>query len=261
MAGLLPDTLKMLNDTAVQASRADGKLSIVKPPAEPEHVYLTVTSAGDVNRIEAESQPRSHELVTLEQVVAFAEKKGSAVDSVVWFDRSGVVVVIDDNTRRDRASLDLTLSPQCQTLFVLEGSRKQFSLRDFRRLVRVDLAGCFTDTLLLNWLASVKFSDSRSTGSSIKQGKESLGREIEQSAVSQAGECPETVTLSVRIFDDPSLRDTWPIECAVEIDLDNQQFQLIPLPGRLHDAVENEVGAIGKYLSEAIKCPVFRGKP
>lgn len=261
MAGLLPDTLKILNDTAVKASDAAGKVAIIRPPSEPEHVYLTVNHDGTVTRFSAEPEPRNHLLVTLEQVAAFVASKGTESDSAVWFDRSGIVVITDDKTRRDQAALKLNHTPQCSTLVSLEASKKKHTLRDFRRLMRVDLAGCTVDRVLLNWLASVKFSDSRTVGSSIKQGKESLGREIEQSAVSQSGECPETVTLRVRIFDDPSLIETWPLECAVEIDLDNQEFQLIPLPGQLHDAIENEVGAIGKALAETIKCPVFRGKP
>lgn len=260
MESIANDTLKTIQETAVKASGADGKVALLKPGQEPDHVYLMVGQSGKVERVVADAKPRAHRLVTLEQVVAFVTKKGTAEASVVWYDRSGVIVIVDDATRRDRADLTLTLTPQIQLLIALEKGR-QFTQREFRRLLRVELAGCRVDDVLLNWVSSVKFNDSRTAGGVIKQGRESLGREIEQAAVSDAGEPPEIMRLSVRVFDDPSLRETWPIECAVEIDLDNQVFQLIPLPLQLHNAIENEVGAIGKLLQEAVKCPAFRGKP
>lgn len=261
MEGLQADTLELLQSTAVDAASAGDKLAIVQPPSEPKHVYLTVNPKGEFQRFEAVAAPRGHKLVTLEQVDAFVSKKGNDKATVVWYDRDGITVVVDDATRRDTANLTLSLTPQIKTLLKLESSEPKMNLIQFRRLLRVDLAGTTVDRVLLNWLGSVKFTDSRVTSAVLKQGQGNLGKEIEQAAISTAGDVPETVKLKVRVFDDPSLTETWFIECAVEIDLDNQQFQLLPFPLQLHDAIENEVGAIGKALLETIKCPVFRGKP
>ena len=261
MEGLQADTLKLLQDTAVGASRAIDKLAVITPPSEPKHVYLTINPKGEFQRFEAVAAPRSHKLVTLEQVAAFVTAKGDSKATVVWYDRDGITVVVDDATRRDTAHLTLSFTPQIKTLLRLEKDEPKMNLIAFRRLLRVDLAGTTVDRVLLNWLGSVKFTDSRVTSASLKQGEGNLGKTIEQAAVSQAGEVPEMVKLKLRVFDDPSLTETWPIDCAVEIDLDNQQFQLLPYPLQLHDAIENEVGAIGKALLETIKCPVFRGKP
>lgn len=261
MESLSKETLELIQKTAVDAAGAKGKVELLRPPGEPEHVYLAVNSGGTITRYDAIAKPRSHTLVTLEHVLRFVELKGDEIKTVVWFDRTGVVIVIDDATRRDWALMRLSFTPQMTTLLALEKNHPEFDQRGFRRLLKVDLAGCRRDDVLLNWVEEVRFNSTSYTAGGVKHQKESLGRDIEQEAINDLGECPDEVLLNVRVFDDPSLRSTWPVRCDVEIVISDERFKLNPLPLELHNAIESELSGIGDILAKHVKCPVFRGRP
>lgn len=257
----LSETVRLIQDTAVKASGAEKKLELVKPPAEPEYVYLAVNPSGGFQRIEAVAKPRAHSLVTLEQVLRFVELKGDEKKTVVWYDRDGIIVVVDDGSRRDKATMKLNYTPQMLTLMMLEQKRPEFEQRGFRRLLKVDLAGCRRNDILVSWVESVRFNSTAMSAGRIQHQKESLGRDIDEEAISDQGECPEELLLDVRVFDDPNLRDTFQIRCDVEVLVSDQKFRLTPLPLEIHNAIEAQVSQIGDALTSHVKCPVFRGKP
>jgi len=233
----------------------------VRPPAEPEHIYLAIKPNGDFEKLTAAAKPRGHRLVTLEHVLRFVELKGNEQKTVVWYDRDGVIVVVDDESRRDVATMKLTYTPQMLTLLKIEKDKTTYDQRGFRRLLKVDLAGCRPNDVLLNWIEAVRFNSTAMTAGQIKNQRESLGRDIDEQAINDQGECPDELLLNVRVFDDPHLRETFPVRCDVEILVSEQQFRLNPLPLELHNAIENQVEFIGDALTKNVECPVFRGKP
>lgn len=257
------ETLQLIQQTAVEAAGAKQVLHLVHPDQEPAHVYLAVSQSGNYERVEAAPRPRDHQLVTLEQAIRFAELKGTAEQTVVWYDREGIVIVVDDATRRDLARVKLRYTPQLQTLLTIEKDRSTFDQREFRRLLKVSLAGCRTDDVLLRWVEGVRWNSTVNSGGQIKHQRESLGRDIDQMAVSDVdlGECPEQLRLEVRVFDDPSLTSRWTVVCDVEVVVSDNRFRLTPLPLELHNAIENELSYVGEQLTTHVKCPVFRGKP
>lgn len=256
------DTLQIIQDTAVKASDAKGKVAIVHPDAEPAHVYLTVNAQGTTNRLEAQPAPRGHVLRTLEEVPKYAARIGTEDGSVVWFDRTAIVIVLDDTTRRDKVTMPLKFTPQMRSLFTLEKDKPKFTQTEIVRLLRVDLADCRIDDRLLNWVRSCRFNTTANAGGQVKHGRESLGRDIDESIVGgDGGECPEEIRFDVRVFDDPLAVDKWEVRCAVELIVSEQSFRITPYPMQCDNAVENEVTAIGKYLTDQVKCPLFRGTP
>lgn len=182
-------------------------------------------------------------------------------ETIVWYDRPAIVVILDDFTRRDRATMELKFTPQMQQLLELEEKQTKFNQVAFRRLLKIELAGCRQDDAVLNWVSAMKFSNNSTAGGVITNQRASLGKAVDDAASSELGPCPETMTLQVRIFDDPSLRDTWPVECEVEILAPEQSFRLVPLPMQLHDAIEAQLSVIGDHLATNLACPVFRGQP
>jgi hypothetical protein len=286
MPELSAEALLLIQATAVQANGALNKAMIVPLPQEPKYLYGIVdSSSGKLRRVEAAPKPRDHKLVTLDQIIKFAEHVSGQVQTppqdsesetaeladelpdtppgqtVVWYDRGAVIVICDDLTRRDRATMPLTFTPQLALLQGLEANQAKFDQREFRRLLKIKLAGCLQDTQVLNWISAMKFQNSSTASGVITSQRASLGAAIDDEALSDLGSCPETMNLQVRIFDDPSLRGTWPVACAVEVLAEERQFRLLPLPLQLHDAIESELSVLGQHLSEALKCPVFRGAP
>lgn len=292
-------TLELLQQTAVQAAGAENKAHVVAIDQEPDHIYGVVDSAGSFVRYEAEPLPRNHVLVTLDEVLKYAKHASGQVappkttkliegptaqpaagsslsaddtdagdddgvptgETVVWYDRPAIVVVIDDLTRRDRATMRLNLTPQMKLLLELEDKERKFDQPAFRRLLKIELAGCRQDDAVLNWVSAMKFSNNSTSAGVITNQRTSLGQAIDDEALSELGSCPDEITLQVRVFDDPSLRETWPIVCAVEVLPAERSFRLVPLPLELHNAVESELSVIGQHLVTNLDCPVFRGQP
>ena len=260
MEGILTDAIELIQDTAVAAKGAEGKLAIVKPDLEPPHVYLTVTPDGKFEKQIAEAQPRSHRLITLDEVEHYVEEKGSE-HSVVWYDRSGVTVVLDDETRRDFATMSLTLTPTIVLLAKLEKDRPGFDQKTFRKMLRTDFGECQRDPRLVNWVSDLKFANMSGAIGQFSNNRESLGNDIEAQAVSGAGDCPDDIVLDVRTFDDPSLVERQGIRCVFEFSPQEREFRLIPFPLAVHNAIELEVTFIGERLREKLgDCPCFRGR-
>jgi len=260
MEGLQKDTLELIQQTVAKAEGAAGKATVLTIPGQPKHRVTIVTSDGKVTTADNEPEPRRHTLVTLDECIQFINSRADA-DSAVWFDRTGVIVVLDDSTRRDVACMELKLTPQMALLQQIEKDKKRYDQRSFRRLLRIDLAACLKDLVLLNWVSTVKFNLSSTSGGTISQGKESLGKDINDAALSDQGECPEEIGLEVRPFDDHGLKETWGVKCAVEVFLREGEFTITPLPLELHNAIECEVDVIGQKLRAAVKVPCFRGRP
>lgn len=257
---MLQEALKLIEETAVKAAGARDKLQIVHVPTEPGHIYYTVGPGGEKERRVTEPAPRCHELATVAEVLEFVEKKGSD-KSVIWYDRSGVTIVVDDSTRRDLASVSLEFTPQFVKLQELE-RYQPFKQKEFVRLLRVTLAGTLQDPRLLDWVRAVKFTTQGNAAGQVRHGRESMGRDIDAQVTSEiTDDCPEEVTLFVRVFTDPILVATSQVVCAVEIDASAETFSLTPLPLQLHNAIEDQVERFGSDFREGAKCPVFRGTP
>lgn len=261
MDGFDNEVLKNIQQTAVQAAGAKDKVQIVTLGREPDHIYGIVTPDGKVDIREATPAPRCHTLISLAEAVLYANEMGDPARSVIWFDRSGVVILLDDATRRDMARLSLKLTPQFAALAHIESTKKLFEQKEFRRFLKIDMAGCLRDSVLVNWVSDMEWDSSGKTQGRFTSQSESLGRDISQQAMSTLGECPEEISIDVRIFDDPALLKTSEIRCSVEVLPAEQRFRLLPLPLRLHDAIEVEIGTLGEELRKSTKLKVFRGCP
>ena len=284
------EALKLIQGTAQAALDAKAKAAVLDLPG---HRFALVTAAGIGEIFDEPPEPRSHELRSLESVIAFARHHGAHLgrsvtvgfidgpdegnteprpaaeieaelaklkDVVVWYESTGIVVILDDAVRRDRATLELKLHPT----FVLlqEIAKKKYDQRSFRRLLRIDL-GPYTRTAdLPKWVSAVDFKRDSLDKAERTRGSESFGKAVKTEVMSAAGECPEELILDVPIFDDPSLvLEKEEVVCAVEILFDENSFQLIPYPGQLQLAIDGMVDIIGRRLRESLGCPVFRGVP
>src|SRR5262245_61371172 len=88
---------------------AKGK-RVHKAPGDPDHVYWLESPEGALTLTEAAPRPREHTASDLSAIVSMAvafAREDSPGRCVVWFSRKGVVLFLDDDTRRDRVTLPL----------------------------------------------------------------------------------------------------------------------------------------------------------
>lgn len=250
------DKIKELTD-AVRTPR-------VVDTKEPGHVFRYADAGtGVMQRIDKEPEPRAHGLTTLESFIELAvavkdQKHGPALP-VIWLGEAGVELVIDDPTRRDRATLPLETTPQFQTLEVLKaGVLKQ---ADLVRVLRVSLAGCLPQgSGLLGLVRNLKFRNDAAGLGNLQHGRESMGKQIEAEVLGTDA-LPEEVTFHVRVFDLPECRVARPVTCALEIEPHTQTFRLTPLPLQLEEAMEAELHEIEARIRGEVKdVPLYRGQ-
>ncbi len=263
MDGMSKETLELIQDTAVRAANAANKVEFKKPSNEPDHVYYAIKADGTLSeRFEAAPKPINQVIVGIPEVVEYVERNGGD-ETQVWFSDTQIVVVLDKKTRRDVAVLKLTKTPQLRLLEEIEKSAKRYQQKDFVRLLQVDLRDCLTDRTLLNFAKSCKFNSVANSGGAMAKQRESFGKDIDQTIQSDVGDCPEELTLNVRVFDDPSLLARFPVVCNVEVVFSETAFRLTPYPMGISDAIDSQVNEIGELLRASLKdkTPVFRGTP
>lgn len=263
----LKDSIELIQDSAVAAAGARNKIEIVKLPGEPEYIYGVVNAAGELERHETVAAPRKHRLLGVDQVGTFVTEMSSRLECepTVWYAPDGVRIVLDDGKELNRHGggiVPLVFTPQFARLKELEKGVK-FGQKEFVRLLRNQLVDCMTEDLekLLRSVRSLNFSSQRGSSATINQGRESLGLTIEAEVASTVGPIPETVTLQVRVFTDPSLIIQRKILCSMDADASDNTLCLTPLPMQLDTALQDEMEHLHRLLEGAVEVPVFYGVP
>jgi hypothetical protein len=254
---MLTEFLRYLSEQSVKASMP----RVLQTP-EPGFVYAIAKPDGEYTWEFAEPAPRQHIAGNLQTVIDFALRKdamrevagepGSLGEPVVWYNRSSVVCVLDDYTRRDRIALPLPLSKQMQTLQAIEG--RNWTQQDLILLLRTTFRHSLADgDTLIATLRRLKFIDGSAVDSAVQHGRASVGKEIRAEISSMAGSLPEYVSFSIPIFENPTLgqlRGT--IEVALEPLPTRAEFRLIPVAGDIEGALAGAEYAVGEMLREAL---------
>jgi hypothetical protein len=254
---MLAEFVKAVSDQAVKAARG----RILKPSAEPEHVYLIEDASGKIDQRRAAPQPRRHKALSLDPIIEFAKLR--KISSAIWYSRHGVVCLVDDNDRRDRIDLNLQFSQQIEQLSHWEKTRPRLSHKDAINILRTTFAKCLAPAgEFLGLIRQLKFVNGQIDEANLQASKRSIGRSIEQS-VTGVATIPEYVT-----FDVPVFANAFPfrasVEIAVDIDPATQTFQFVPLPKEIEAGIEAAEDALYSAIDTAldgVKVPVYHGNP
>lgn len=237
-------------------------------PAEAVYVI-----DGEIKTLELTPTPRSHQVDTLRDLISAANRFTASPDDAetteppsVWVDEHAVRLVIDDGEHRaNTVAFPLFESDQFKTLCALATGKPKFQQKPFVRLLRVDLAGCLSDSILLNQVRRLKFENSSVVSGEVKHARESMGREITSKVNAvENGELPEEVIVHVPVYRNRGeVTLVQPVRCALEIDPALGEFQLTPLPGeiqRIKDAALADIeDRLGAGLTEGIH--LYNGRP
>jgi len=237
------------------------KQNLTVPPAiqtvkcEPEHVYFLNGS-----RYIAEPFPRSHKAKDLDTIAAWANLFSND-KSHVWYDRDAIIVVLDNETRRDWVIMRLNLSDPLKTIIGWGQKSGGFEQTDLILLFRTMFKGCL-DKDLIAILRKVKFSSSGDSERTVTTTKTSIGKKIEQEA-SGAMEIPDDFIMNVPVFANTNLPMTGNVEVAISINVQSERFFLHPVPGHVERVVADAERELGKRLTELLddESKLFYGCP
>lgn len=256
---MLAELFKAIGEQALHAATPKA----FHPDAEPKHVYWLGSE-----RHEADPSPRDHKAADLETfghwLTEHAPPDGDASEAhcCLWYDRTGVVLLVHEPTRRDRVTLALSPSPQMLALEQLERGKAGLTQAEILKLLRTTFADCMAPAGdLLGLLKSIKFKSLTDGHSKTDQGKRSVGKTIEQE-ISGLAPIPEEVALLVPVFAQASLQI---IRATVRLYLDadpaTERFALYPLAGELELAYGHGEQQLGDRLADVVGAvPCYRGK-
>lgn len=246
------DTLTNIQKTAVNA--ADAK--IVK--VDDRRGYLV--QGGTAQELSLLPSPRTHTVGTLDDLAQAAAKWGKK--GAIWHSPAGIVLVVDDDDRRDRVTLELQYHPHFETLRKLE-EQASLDQRSLVRLLKHDLAGVVPDSLLPK-IRGLDVSTAGKQGSDLQHGRERGTREFQAELIG-AKDIPETFAARVRVYDLPGLEyETISLSLDITLPPALVSFIITPLPNQLHEAEHNAQRRIGAMLADLVEDdgpPIFFGTP
>lgn len=253
---------------------------IVKPLAEPPHVYGVRLRDGTISWRHANPPPSGHKANTLQAIVDLAKRACARVDAgegfaEVWYGPDAVVTRFGDSSLRNTVSLPLQFSEPYLKLTAWK-DRRAVTQPDLVRELRITFRDCLQHAgALVETIRRVRFANGTVTESEVGHGKASLGKQI-MGEVTGVGAIPEYVVFNLPVFANPcfvAVRAA--VECAINPDPATGSFRVVALPGQLEGAAEMGLEAIGRELRErlnggesddvpddgSVSVPVYYGKP
>lgn len=262
------DLFEAINIKAVQ-----GMPRWFKVDAEPEHVYFIVNPVtGELTKQKAEQGDREHTLNSLNSLLDLAKHFygiGTKVPPfagygpVIWYSRSGVVMIFDDATGRDTAKFVLEMSPQLKEIEKLE-SGKKFTQNELISFLRINMRKCFAGDFVES-IKNVKFTVIKEAASEQQRLKSSVGKSVRQE-VSGIPDLPDYMDFNVPAFLSGFPLAGGTVEVAIDIDIQAEKFTLTAIPGSVESVLSKSEDKLGIYIAESlsqdeIQIPAYLGEP
>lgn len=228
---------------------------------QPQHVAFLSDARQNTFVVDGaiESRPiaigtRSHNVATVDDLITAVGKWDA--NPVVWIGRDSIVLVIDDDERRDRVTLALERS---QVFTAATSLKSPFSQVDMIRLLRTTFRNAINCRDVLANIRNLKFRNLSEGSVSIQHGNESLGRQI-NNEVSGADKVPESIVLPLNVYANRGETDVIVnIEFDIEIDAEKGLFHVKPMPDAIDSAVSEAIQSIRDRIESAVKAAVLEG--
>lgn len=262
---LTKETLELLQKTAVDAAGAQQKAYVRDIGAiVPDH-YLLV--AGDqVTLVQRPRPQRWYSLVSLSEVVPFCAwgVERLSANPVIWFDGDVLDIPFhpakDSGPWSDGGSLRVSKTSAFELLERLAETPTKHSQKDFVRVLRMEFQSALGTAAnsVIAACRAIRFSESQRGQSTVSNGRQSLGRELESEVVADVGTIPETLEFRLPVYMDPLLQMPATILCDLEVNPLDQTFTLTPFPGQVEAALDKLSDVVRAVVADA-GVPFFRG--
>ncbi len=249
----------------------------------PQLERVFVAHNGEMTSHEIAPPRKLIELHGLRDIIAIAvQHKGSspevyhegvddhfAPESGAVFDGGAVRVIMNSETRLDRAKMQLRPSQLFMRVLHMHYSPKTMNVDEAVRLLRFELPVAGVDALATS-LRKITFKTTAEVEQGASHGSSTFGERLER-LVSNAAEVPESMEISIPVYaNDHEIRElsTVKLKLGVFLDMERKGIQIMPLADEI-DLANAEVQArIGEHLvSEIVKSgaadsvSVFHGSP
>ena len=250
------NALKLMLDTAVRGAQAQ-KLEV--PDAHQNHYVLN----GQYRTVAKDRPARVTEFTDLNDLVRYAIKRVSDpnldLKSCFWVDKNGKRIIFEETTdgrSYDAAFLELSSTLAFVYLFQLSNGRQWAQPKDLAALLRTELHGCLANPKpIIDALRAVDFTQSQTVATKVDRTKESIDRSMRAEIVQNAGEIPETITLTLPVYEpiQKGMVREFAITCQILIDNQKGMVALVPLPGQVKAAERAAITQVSALLIEAIE--------
>ena len=249
--------IESIRELAVAAARDE----IVQPGFFPPGKFYLRDKDGSLALKEAPVAPRNYKLNTIDDFTDAVKKFGENEHAVVFCSGCGLVCSLDEDTDRlHRLRMPLTLTDEFQFLQHLRAARAGLKQKSFISLLRIDLARA-CDVALVDSFRHLKFNKTKDGTSIVKPGNEAMSAELKLEVLIDGKQIPDSCALSIQVYDQVGDVQMQRVNCAIETDLEELTFTLIPLAGELEEAQRKVDEEIRKRVAVLLDgfAPVFCG--
>lgn len=231
--GLPFETLEQIQETAVQAAQA----TVLNIPGDGRKAYVQIN--GKVQEYAVSPACRKHFVMSLADLLTFSRDYEPSRPAgqqqgrqVIWHNPVGVILVLDDEDRRDRVVFNLTPTVRFQALKDLAKNRRSLDLREFRRLLKIVLG---VDPVLVNKFSKLDFSTAAKTTREAAHTQDRMGKIISQEVTGEA-DIPEELVISTPLYQETGEQDIYDLSCVIDIDFANSRLSIEPKPDEIEAA-------------------------
>lgn len=267
--GLNVQTLRELQEKAVIAAGAAGKVQVIKAPELGAGKSLIVGPSG-AYEIWDRVDVRGHMLGDVQAVIDWAIYSASTLEAnpVLWLSYDMIRIVPDDQDStypRPVIYYPLQKTREFELVQRLSEAQQARDQKAFIRFLRSEFWDCLniaSRDSLIKCLKELNFSNNTSGTSKSSGGRQSMGMDIEEEVRSAVGTLPDEIVLNIRLFKDSALSTRQRITCDLETEVGTKpMFSLVPIKSHLDEALELELSELQKLLAEKLPkgTPIFRG--
>ena len=251
----LTNALELIQKTA-QAAAAPKAPPRLETGDTTRLVYYDHTAAdGPLVTFTVPPDARAHRVDDLETLAALAE---GCTDPALWFCRTQIVLHFDAADRRELAVMPLQFSEPFQDLRQL-ADRDTWTQKGLIRFLRLRLG--VDNPAMLDRFRRLDWTHTATTKAESRHQRESLGKEI-TAAVQGVEDIPDTLTVTVPVYDLPVLPCPQEVRLALEVDAGEQRFTLAAFPGQLAAAEAAAAEIVRERLAALVgDVPIYSGRP
>lgn len=252
---MLREALQYLFGEAVATADAKAALKekVTEVPFPSDGRTKTFLHNGELIEKDVPADLRAHSVDSVADIVAAAQRWKTK--NIIFISGREVVLVLDDDDRRETVTMDLKQTALFETLAKLNESPKMDQTQ-LIRLLRRDLRKATEAEKILPLVRNIKFKQHTEGSSFVQHGSESLGRTIENEVlgIDKDNPLPSLIVVNTSVYQNPG-EEVFSLGIGLDLEIltTEQKFVLKPMPGDLEAAIEGAKGSIRKRLVEQLK--------
>ncbi len=245
--------LELIQKTAAESQKAE----IV--PIGGDGRKLLIRIGHELHEREVPPPVRAHTVSTLDALTDYAKKLDDPTKAVIWHAEDAIVLVLDDQDRRDIVSMPLYKSQPFLAASKLTPAATPLSQQDVIGTLR-HLLGAPKEVVAI--FRSVDFQRADGATGEVHHGKNTLGKSVNAQLVN-ADRVPEELRLSIPVFTNFGLNSPFPLTLNVDVDPVRAMFRLVVAAGGLEELMDQAQQRIAQSLESLLddtELPVYRGR-